>query len=125
MTDSVRGPDGSDSSEVLCGTAPKRDAWRGGDSYEASMLRDLLSVIHRDGGHYVEERGLDKAIEDAQAKVLARAHALDELVALKGMKDTLEHPSIAWLDSGKLPEVRREYERRKEPAWQAAREAVK
>jgi hypothetical protein len=46
-------------------------------------------------------------------------------VALKGMKDTLEHPSIAWLDSGKLPEVRREYERRKEPAWQAAREAVK
>lgn len=121
MVDSVRGPDGSDSSEVLCGTAPKRDAWRGGDSYEASMLRDLLAVIHRDGGHYVEAHGLDKAIEDAHAKVLARAHALDELVALKGIKDSAD---------GYMPLVERnalldDYRRRKDAAWHAAREAAK
>jgi hypothetical protein len=28
-------------------------------------LRNLLARIHRDGGHYVEEHGLDKAVEDA------------------------------------------------------------
>jgi hypothetical protein len=43
-----------------------RDAHRGGSSYEASMLRNLLAVIHRDGGHYVEAHGLDKALEDAE-----------------------------------------------------------
>ncbi len=51
------------------GTA--RDAHYGGNSYEASMLRTLLSVIHRDGGHYIAEHGLDKAVEDAEAKVFA------------------------------------------------------
>jgi hypothetical protein len=50
---------------------PVRDPHRGGDSYEASMLRNLLARIHRDGGHYVERHGLDKALEDADAKVVA------------------------------------------------------
>lgn len=31
-------------------------------------LRELLAVIHRDGGHYAEEHGLEKACEDAAAK---------------------------------------------------------
>ena len=30
-------------------------------------LRNLLAIIHRDGGHYVEEHGIDKAVEDAIA----------------------------------------------------------
>lgn len=29
------------------------------------MLRDLLAVIHRDGGHYTEEHGLQKSFDDA------------------------------------------------------------
>lgn len=48
---------------------PARDPHRGGSSYEASMLRNLLARIHGDGGHYVEEHGLDKALEDADELV--------------------------------------------------------
>ena len=33
------------------------------DVYED--LLNLLAVIHRDGGHYVNDHGLKKAIEDA------------------------------------------------------------
>ncbi len=32
-------------------------------------LRSLLAVIHRDGGHYFTDHGLDKAVEDAQKVV--------------------------------------------------------
>jgi hypothetical protein len=39
---------------------------------EASMLHDLLAVIHRDGGHYVAEHGLEKALADAHTLVLER-----------------------------------------------------
>lgn len=46
---------------------PARDPHRGGHSYEASMLRNLLARIHGDGGHYVEEHGLEKALADADA----------------------------------------------------------
>lgn len=46
-----------------------RDPHRGSDSYEASMLRNLLARIHGDGGHYVEEHGLDKALERADELV--------------------------------------------------------
>ena len=34
--------------------------------YEA-LLRDLLAVIHRDGGHYTERHGMVKAFSDAMA----------------------------------------------------------
>ena len=30
-----------------------------------SLLLDLLAVIHRDGGHYVQKHGLAKAVIDA------------------------------------------------------------
>lgn len=56
---------------ALANDAPPRDPHHGGSSYEASMLRNLLARIHRDGGHYVEQHGLDKALEDAEAKVVA------------------------------------------------------
>ena len=32
---------------------------------EAGMLGELLAVLHRDGGHYVEEHGLPRAVADA------------------------------------------------------------
>ena len=57
------------------------DPRRGDSSYEASMLLNLLARIHRDGGHYVEEHGLDKALEDADAKVVQWL-ALGEVIGL-------------------------------------------
>lgn len=60
----------------------ERDAHRGGNSYEASMLRNLLALIHGDGGHYLEEHGLEKALADAEIKVLEpRAASAPELPA--------------------------------------------
>lgn len=57
---------------------PQRDAHRGGNSYDASMLRELLCVIHRDGGHYVEKHGIEKAVADAAGLVLAAVnHPID------------------------------------------------
>lgn len=37
------------------------------NGYQAALnqIGELLSVIHRDGGHYIEEHGWDKAIRDA------------------------------------------------------------
>ena len=32
---------------------------------EEYNLRNLLAIIHRDGGHYTSEHGLEKATEDA------------------------------------------------------------
>lgn len=66
------------------GASAQRDGWRGGSSYEASMLRNLLARIHHDGGHYVEQHGLDKALEDADSKVvkwLARDDGRERLAA--------------------------------------------
>lgn len=38
------------------------------------MLGNLLARIHRDGGHYVFQHGLEKAVEDAE-KVIADLYA--------------------------------------------------
>ena len=35
------------------------------------ILQNLLAIIHRDGGHYTEEHGLEKSVEDA-IKVVAK-----------------------------------------------------
>jgi predicted Zn-dependent protease len=61
------------SNEPVTNTAApdKRDGHFGGSSYDASLLRELLAVIHRDGGHYVAEHGIEKAADDAQTKVIA------------------------------------------------------
>lgn len=41
---------------------------------EGTHLRNLLARIHRDGGHYLAQHGLDKAVADADA-IVARLHA--------------------------------------------------
>jgi len=33
------------------------------------MLLTLLAIIHRDGGHYTSEKGLDKSFTDAVEKL--------------------------------------------------------
>ena len=72
-----------------------RDPHRGGSSYEASMLRNLLARIHRDGGHYVEKHGLDKALAGADAQVVRWLAMQDELAAAPvAIMDTREALSL-------------------------------
>lgn len=33
-------------------------------------VKNLLAVIHRDGGHYTDENGIIKSCEDAEIKVM-------------------------------------------------------
>ena len=42
-------------------------------SYE-ELLLNLLATIHRDGGHYVSDHGVEKATKDAMKKVVAWIH---------------------------------------------------
>ena len=35
-------------------------------------LKELLCVLHRDGGHYIQEHGIKKAIEDSYVKYYER-----------------------------------------------------
>jgi len=104
-----------------CDTAPdllrkKFDTSLNRRSYEASMLHNLLAVIHGDGGHYLEQHGLEKTLADAEAAVVARFHALRELVALEDMKDRLHqlHEMGHGTDYS-------DYKRRQSMAWRSAR----
>ena len=78
----------ADTEALEAGTAERCRRWR--ESHKMSQLRvveltaenarlraalipegllDLLAIIHRDGGHYIAEHGVDKAINDAKDKV--------------------------------------------------------
>lgn len=68
--------------------ATARDAWYGGNSMDASMLRNLLAVIHGDGGHYVMQHGIEKAAEDAEKLVAERfAAAMSYAAASQQLED--------------------------------------
>lgn len=67
-----------------------RDAHFGGNSYEASMLRDLLARIHGDGGHYVAVHGLE------QAMVVADALVAEWRAALTEQRVAPEAKPVAW-----------------------------
>jgi hypothetical protein len=57
--------------------------WKGSAHQKAELtqtLRNLLAVVHRDGGHYAAEHGLDKASLDAE-KVVIQTRA--ELASLR------------------------------------------
>jgi len=43
------------------------------------LLNNLLAIIHRDGGHYVVENGLQQAVVDAAKKHYEMFSKLDEL----------------------------------------------
>jgi hypothetical protein len=45
------------------------------------MLLDLLAVIHQDGGHFVEERGLPEAYTAAMEKIPRLLHRTPEPVS--------------------------------------------
>lgn len=46
--------------------------------YMEEVLKDLLCVIHRDGGHYLEQYRLDKTYDDGIDKVLEAYHRIDQ-----------------------------------------------
>ena len=59
-----------------------RDDWITSHAQLFRKIGNLLAVIHRDGGHYQSEHGLDKAIADAQDRICdtrAGLGAADEL----------------------------------------------
>ena len=46
---------------------------------EQTMLRDLLATIHRDGGQYAAEHGIEKACGDAGAQVATWLSTIDSI----------------------------------------------
>jgi hypothetical protein len=49
------------------------------------LLLNLLARIHRDGGHYTAEHGLDKSTEDAEKIVVGMMAQGDELKCVKAL----------------------------------------
>jgi len=43
------------------------------DDYYEMLLHNLLAVIHRDGGHYTGQYGIEKSVEDAIKIVVDKA----------------------------------------------------
>ncbi len=80
--------------------AQSQRTWDERDVY-LRHLRNLLARIHRDGGHYVEEHGLEKAVEDAHQvwadlrieseKADALVKALEEQGHLDGCAEASMH----------------------------------
>lgn len=87
-------PDGNEDwrlaeSAVRAVKETRADAEREADELEAErhtvrkQLGDLLAVIHRDGGHYQDAHGTEKAVEDAM-RVVSALHALQSPAAQEG-----------------------------------------
>ena len=47
-----------------------------------SQLRDLLAIVHRDGGHYTEEHGLKKSVEEAKQRATQYIAACDSALCM-------------------------------------------
>jgi len=72
----------------------------GSDAPTMDKLRDLLAIIHRDGGHYTEEHGLQKSWEDAIIRVpnLVADNACLREQILAGSKDVaLARKILYWI----------------------------
>lgn len=104
--------------EMACCPVCSRTLNNEGSSVECK-LHNLLALIHRDGGHYLERYGLDRALQDAERIVVERTSALEELVSLKNMKDRLHE--LHEMGYGTDYEA---YYKRKPLAWASARAAL-
>lgn len=63
-------------------------------------LQNLLARIHRDGGHYTAEHGLERSCADAETKVVETGGELAALREDKALLDFLESqaiPGIGWV----------------------------
>ena len=59
-------------------------------------LRDLLARIHADGGHYVAQHGLNKAVEDADALVASWRAQRVAPISLHPDDANLSDAQLAW-----------------------------
>lgn len=85
---------GYESPPIVCGTfdpsLPPPQSQTSRDLDEAVRQRDnLLARIHRDGGHYTEQHGVAKSVEDADRRVAEAYGDLAEAVRL--LRDALDH----------------------------------
>lgn len=59
----------------------ERDEWIGCHARLHRGAGDLLAIIHRDGGHYIQQHGMDKALADAEQRIYDERGALDAMTA--------------------------------------------
>lgn len=48
----------------------------------AQHLMNLLAIIHRDGGHFVSDHGIDEAVERASKITVENNHIRDRVTSL-------------------------------------------
>lgn len=61
---------------------------------------DLLALIHRDGGHYLHEHGLEKTCLDAGRIVTELREEVEGLQALFDLQQTrMERATAAWREA--------------------------
>jgi hypothetical protein len=58
--------------EIIEGKDRQLRELRGKFELYRRSLFDLLAVVHRDGGHYTVEHGLEKSVEDALRIIAAK-----------------------------------------------------
>ena len=56
-----------------------------------ATLEDLLCIIHRDGGHYIAEHGLQKAFDDALEVHYRQRDAEDRLSIIVQQRLSTSH----------------------------------
>lgn len=59
----------------------ERDEWIGCHARLHRSAGDLLALIHRDGGHYIRQHGIDKAFADAEQRIYDERGAMDAVAA--------------------------------------------
>jgi len=84
---------------------PAQSVAQANNEYLRAHLVNLLARIHRDGGHYLEEHGLEKAVADADQKVAVLNSELPAPVPLnpKEIKDILR--STGYVTNGQAWEI--------------------
>ena len=63
--------------------------------HDVAHLLELLAIIHRDGGQYAAEHGIEKAFDDAGAQVIAWLETINSVDALIEQAILAERESCA------------------------------
>ena len=69
---------------TICGCDGQCEHYGRAEAAEVD-ISNLLAIIHRDGGHYQEEHGRDKALEDAKVDVAALLDIKDRFKEMDGV----------------------------------------
>jgi hypothetical protein len=103
MIDSLR--------EQLTIAKAERDEARNTRDGVQQKLSDLLCIIHRDGGHYLDEHGVEKACFDAHALVIQNWGDLNKLAeafesAMTIVKDKVQAAYVSAFMAGRVLDER-------------------